>query len=259
MACHVMEQKVKGFAPKASKAYLLNYSDAHCSGCYDVLCCRTNRVRQSVDVTFPDQQYLDDVKAPDTITLELTTPPVKPLYPKTYVMDTFFQHSTPAKGVWTSVPAGNIQLTETVKLGDVSKCKAQHTRERCHKWHNKTVADILKTPVPVNDQVPRLFKCPNMTDVKCSVNQGNTTVYRFHKSDTAHTPVTPDTVALTAVPTPELQPTPIPQQGNDEYVDPRTSRVTYIHDQVGLDITATFITYRANKASPWNSMGYTFR
>ena len=86
-ACYVLERTHSNFEPKGTTGYLLNYSDAHESRCYDVLCAVTNRVRKTVDVKFPDHPYLDDVKAPDTCTFTLdalprvVTPTVAPIAP----------------------------------------------------------------------------------------------------------------------------------------------------------------------------------
>jgi hypothetical protein len=63
--CYVVEPSHSNFEPRGTKAYLLNYSEAHPGRCYDVLCTSTNRVRKSVNVKFPDTPYADQEEETD--------------------------------------------------------------------------------------------------------------------------------------------------------------------------------------------------
>ena len=69
--CYVLEHDHKGFNPKGTLGYVLNYSDAHESRCYDVLCPATNRVRKSLDVKFLRTPYSGDDTDPDSVPFQL--------------------------------------------------------------------------------------------------------------------------------------------------------------------------------------------
>ena len=220
--CYVVEPSHSNFEPRGTKAYLLNYSEAHPGRCYDVLCANTNRVRKSVNVKFPDTPYADAVNAPDTIPLTFeqapkTTPnaPPAPHFPPGTLAGLFNGANTHQSAVETSVPAANIRMTDVLRLGDISNCTSTHTRERCVQLHNKTVEAALETPVRHHSGA---LHVPKLKDIKYSISHGNLTAHRMHALHAATTSV--------------------PVVSNEEYVHPRTTRAEYITDDMGRDIAS---------------------
>ena len=211
-ACHVID-KHQNFEPKAIKAYLLNYSDAHFDGTYDVLCPSTKRVRKSTDVKFPDQPFLDDLRAPDSIDCTFKSANDQPA--------PIPQVDTPPGPLTHLVPATDLRDGDILRLGDISKCQVVHTRERCVQLHNKTYAEAQQTLVCHHSGAKHY---PKKQDIKYSVANGNLT---------AHRAVVPDLPAALMA---RAAPTKVDTHANDAYVDPRTTRITYISDDIGLDI-----------------------
>ena len=108
-------------------------------------------------------------------------------------------------------PFDQLRDTDTLRTGDLSRCRSQHTRERCVQLHNKTVGQAKRTLVTHHSGATHY---PTMEDIKYSVRLGNMTAHRAHAyTADSHKP-----------------------DDNDSYAPPRTTLPQYIPDDMGRDI-----------------------
>ena len=69
--CYVHEDTTVGFEAKARKGYLLGCSKFHATGVYDVVMADTKRIRQTMNVSFVEDNTLSPPDMPDALTINL--------------------------------------------------------------------------------------------------------------------------------------------------------------------------------------------
>ena len=136
-------------------------------------------------------------------------------------MADFFNH------LWEPVAYNDLQDSDQLRTGDLSKCQVAHTRERCVQLHNKTVLEARSTMVLHHSGAQHI---PKMADIRYSVQKGHMTARRRKA--------------------PHASPAFAPQHDNERYELPRTTRTEHLSDAVARHIAETL---RRKVSSPKRS------
>ncbi|HIA04185.1 MAG TPA: hypothetical protein EYN66_20195, partial [Myxococcales bacterium] len=146
--------------------------------------------------------------------------------------------------------AKDLLPTDVLKLGDISRCQVAHTRGRAIALHNCTIQQARRTLCP---HPSGAVAYPTYSDIRYLVKQGNVTAHRSvdphammatpkpHTSTNTNEPPAPNTTpwqynhGWTTTTSPNTAPQ---RTDNNGYVQPRTTRATFIDEASGRDIAA---------------------